>query len=45
LRGYGAVAPATADYLEREIPKLNEVIELMLRLLRHPPASNDAGER
>lgn len=45
LGGYGAVAPATADYLEREIPKLDEVIEVMLRLLRHPPASSDAGER
>jgi len=42
---YGAVGSATAGYLEREIPKLNEVIEAMLRLLRHPPASGDAGER
>jgi hypothetical protein len=45
LGGYGAVAPATADYLEREIPKLEEVIQPMLRLLRHPPASSDSDER
>jgi hypothetical protein len=45
LGGYGAVAPATADYLEREIPKLDEVLQPMLRLLRHPPASSDSDER
>ena len=36
LRGYGVVTPATADYLEREIPKLNEMIQSLLRLLQQP---------
>jgi len=36
LRGYGVVAPATADYLEREILKLNEMIQSLLRLLQPP---------
>ncbi len=34
LSGYGAVAPATADYLEREIPKLDTLIQSLLRLLQ-----------
>jgi len=34
LSGYGAVAPATADYLEREIPKLDVAIRSLLRLLQ-----------
>lgn len=34
LRGYGKVAPETADYLEREIPELDAVIQQLSRLLR-----------
>ena len=36
LSGYGAVAPATADYLKREIPRLEEAIQSLLNLLKHP---------
>jgi hypothetical protein len=39
LSGYGAVAPATANYLEREIPKLDEVIQLLLHRVRHREGS------
>jgi hypothetical protein len=35
LGSYGAVATATADYLEREIPKLDETVQLLLRRLQH----------
>jgi hypothetical protein len=34
LNGYGAVEPATADYLEREIPKFDTLIQSLLRLLQ-----------
>jgi hypothetical protein len=33
LRGYGEVAPATAQYLEREIPKLETLAIEIIRLL------------
>jgi hypothetical protein len=34
LAGYGQVAPATTDYLEREIPKLDAELHTLLHLLR-----------
>src|SRR5208283_3727824 len=34
LAGYGKVAPATTDYLEREIPKLDAELQTLLHLLR-----------
>lgn len=42
LAGYGVVAPETADYLDREIPKLDEVIESLLRAVRHPASQGRA---
>lgn len=36
LEGYGPVAPATAGYLDREIPKLGEAIQSLLNAVRHP---------
>ena len=36
LGAYGTVAPVTAAYLEREIPKLAEAIESLLKLVKHP---------
>ncbi len=33
LRGYGEVAPATARYLEAEIPKLETLLNEIIRLL------------
>ena len=44
LRGYGAVAPATADYLEREVPKLDAVIQSLLRLLRSAPQTKKSSQ-
>ena len=40
LHGYGEVAPATADYLEREIPKLDATVQSLLHLLQQ---TSDAG--
>ena len=34
LRGYGVVAPATARYLEEEIPKLEKLVSEILQVLR-----------
>jgi hypothetical protein len=34
LAGYGEVAPATADYLEREIPKLDATVQSLIELLQ-----------
>ena len=34
LRGYGAVAPATARYLEEEIPKLEGLVSEIVRVLK-----------
>lgn len=39
LSGYGAVAPATAEYLEREIPKLESAVRQVLQRLIHPGAT------
>jgi hypothetical protein len=39
LSGYGAVAPATAEYLEREIPKLESAVRQVLQRLIHPDAT------
>ena len=36
LGGYGAVATATADYLAREIPKLDAAIQSLIRQLHKP---------
>jgi len=36
LAGYGKVAPATADYLEREIPKLDAAVQALIKLLQAP---------
>jgi hypothetical protein len=36
LAGYGKVAPATADYLEREIPKLDATVQALIKLLQGP---------
>jgi hypothetical protein len=44
LAGYGQVAPATADYLEREIPKLDAAVRSLIVLLQ-APAPKDAGEK
>jgi len=42
LAGYGKVAPATADYLEREIPKLDAAVRSLISLLQQASAqSND----
>jgi hypothetical protein len=41
LAGYGKVAPATADYLEREIPKLDAAVQSLLQLLKQPPGQPD----
>jgi hypothetical protein len=38
LTGYGKVAPATADYLEREIPKLDAAVQSLIALLQQAPA-------
>jgi hypothetical protein len=38
LGGYGTVAAATADYLDREIPKLGEAIQSLLNLVKQPPS-------
>ncbi len=35
LSGYGAVAPATAEYLEREMPKLESAVRRVLQRLIH----------
>jgi hypothetical protein len=43
LGAYGTVAPVTADYLEREIPKLTEAIQSLLKLVKHPD-SKGRGE-
>ncbi len=37
LRGYGAVAPATARYLEEKIPKLGTLVDEIVRLLARGP--------
>jgi hypothetical protein len=42
LSGYGKVAPATADYLEREIPKLDAAVQSLISLLQQAPAPKDA---
>ena len=39
LRGYGKVAQATADYLEREIPKLDATVQSLLHLLQQTSAA------
>jgi len=39
LSGYGAVAPVTAKYLEREIPKLESAVRQVLQRLIHPDAT------
>jgi hypothetical protein len=39
LAGYGAVAPVTAEYLEREIPKLESAVRQVLRRLIQPDAT------
>jgi hypothetical protein len=44
LRGYGKVAPATADYLECEIPKLDAVIQSLLRLLQSAPPTQKSNQ-
>ncbi len=36
LGAYGAVAPVTADYLEREIPKLAGAVQSLLNAVKHP---------
>jgi len=33
LRGYGAVDPATAKYLQRELPQLRELLDRLVELL------------
>ena len=45
LRGYGKVAPATADYLEREIPQLDAVVQSLLRLLQRKAPEKREGSR
>ncbi len=42
LAGYGQVASATADYLEREIPKLDAEVRSLIGLLQ-APVPKDAG--
>ena len=44
LAGYGQVAPATADYLEREIPKLDAAVRSLIVLLQ-APAPKDADKQ
>jgi len=34
LRGYGKVAPATADYLDAELAELETTLEKIIRTLR-----------
>ena len=45
LAGYGEVAPATADYLEREIPRLDAAIQSLIGLLRQGPVPEDLDRR
>jgi hypothetical protein len=40
LAGYGQVAPATADYLECEIPKLDALLRSLILLLQAPAPKN-----
>lgn len=44
LAGYGQVAPATADYLEREIPKLDVAVRSLIVLLEKAPAQKSPGK-
>jgi hypothetical protein len=44
LRGYGKVAPATAGYLEGEIPKLDAAIQSLLRLLQGAPVAKKSSQ-
>jgi len=44
LAGYGKVAPATADYLEREIPKLDAAVRALIVLLEKAPAQKAPGK-
>ena len=44
LAGYGQVAPATADYLECEIPKLDAAVRSLIVLLQ-APAPKDADKQ
>ncbi|MGB7746782.1 MAG: hypothetical protein WBN75_05775 [Verrucomicrobiia bacterium] len=44
LAGYGHVAPMTADYLEREIPKLDAAVRSLIVLLQHSPAPMNSGK-
>jgi hypothetical protein len=41
LAGYGQVAPATADYLEREIPKLDAAVRSLIVSLQSPAPMDD----
>ena len=41
LRGYGEVAPTTAEYLEREIPELDAAVQSLLALLEQAPARDN----
>jgi len=43
LRGYGKVAPVTADYLETEIAALETVLEEIIRQLKGGEASQTSG--
>ena len=45
LSGYGAVASATADYLEREIQELNTMIQSLLRRLQSAPPTKSSGRQ
>jgi len=44
LAGYGQVAPSTADYMEREIPKLDAAVRSLILLLQQAPAPKDSEE-
>jgi len=44
LSGCGKVATATADYLECEIPKLDAVIQSLLRLLQSAPPTQKSNQ-
>jgi hypothetical protein len=43
LAGYGKVAPATADYLEREIPKLDAAVRSLIVLLQKAQTPKETG--
>ena len=45
LAGYGTVAPATADYLERKIPKLDAAVRSLIVLLQKAPTPKETGEQ